>query len=124
GSGDTGDEFKDPLHPYAEDLDILGQGSLFQLLSTARTRMGKTCLAQWLLSPAGPGEIEERQAAVAELKRKLDFREDLAVAGESERIDAHPEQLAQWAREHSGLKEGGWWALLLAILGVATLVYG
>jgi hypothetical protein len=124
GSGETGDEFKDPLHPYAEDLDILGQGSLFQLLSTARTRMGKACLAQWLLTPAGPGEIEARQAAVAELKRKLDFREDLAVMGESERIEAHPEQLAQWAREHSGLNEGGWWALLLAALGAATLVYG
>ena len=41
GSGETGDEFKDPLHLYAEDLDILGEGSLFQLLSMARTKMGK-----------------------------------------------------------------------------------
>ena len=124
GSGETGGEFKDPLHPYADDLDILGQGSLFQLLCTARTRMGKARLAWWLLAPAGAREIQERQEAVAELKRKLDLREDLAVAGESERIEAHPEELAQWAQEHSGLKEGAWWALLLAALGVATLVCG
>jgi Flp pilus assembly protein TadB len=124
GSGDTGDEFKDPLHLYAQDLDILGEGSLFQLLSTARTRMGKQCLAQWLLAPAGPQEILARQAAIAELKHKLDFREDLAVVGESERIQAHPESLTRWAQERSGLKDGWWWALLLTALNIAALVYG
>jgi hypothetical protein len=123
GTGDTGDEFKDPLHLYAEDLDILGHGSLFQLLSTARTRMGRQCLARWLLTPAGPQEIQERHAAIAELKTKLDFKEDLAVAGENERIEAHPEALAQWAKEFSGLKDGRWWALLLAVLSLAALVY-
>jgi hypothetical protein len=123
GTGDTGDEFKDPLHLYAEDLDILGHGSLFQLLSTARTRMGRKCLARWLLTPAGPQEIQERQSAIAELKPKLDFKEDLAVAGESERIQAHPEALAQWAKDLSGLKDGRWWALLLAALNLAALVY-
>ncbi len=123
GTGETGDEFKDPLHLYAEDLDILGHGSLFQLLSTARTRMGRQSLARWLLTPAGPQEIEERQSSIAELKPKLDLREDLAVAGESERIQAHPEALAQWAKDLSGLKDGRWWALLLAALNIAALVY-
>src|SRR5262249_3741297 len=124
GAGDTGDEFKDPLHLYAEDLDILGPGSLFQLLSTARTRMGRGCLARWLLAPAGLQEIQARQAAVAELKQKLDLREELAVAGESERIDAHPEALVEWAKDVSTLKDGRWWALLLAALNLAALVYG
>jgi hypothetical protein len=123
GIGDTGDEFKDPLHLYAEDLDILGEGSLFQLLSTARTRMGRQCLARWLLAPAAPHEIQERQAAIAELKPKLNFREELAVAGESQRIDAHPEALSQWGKEQSGLKDGRWWAMPLAALNLAALVY-
>ena len=112
GSGETGEEFKDPLHLYAEDLDILGEGSLFQLLSTARTNMGKQCLARWLLNHADVQEIQNRQAAVAELKPRLDFREDLAVSGESERIAAKPEALIAWAREESGLQRwplvGGW----------------
>src|SRR6476659_3939835 len=124
GSGETGEEFKDPLHLYAEDLDILGESSLFQLLSTARTKMGKQCLARWLLTHADIQEIQERQAAVAELKSRLDFREDLAVSGESERIAAKPEALIAWAREESGLKDGRWWALGLAILSMAALVFG
>jgi hypothetical protein len=124
GSGETGDEFKDPLHLYAEDLDILGDGSLFQLLSTARTNMGKQCLARWLLTHAELPEIRERQAAVAELKSRLDLREDLAVAGDSERIAAKPEPLVAWAREESGLKDGRWWAAALAALNIAALVVG
>ncbi|HEV8493807.1 MAG TPA: mismatch repair protein [Candidatus Angelobacter sp.] len=124
GSGETGDEFKDPLHLYAEDLDILGDGSLFQLLSTARTNMGKQCLARWLLTHAELPEIRERQTAVAELKSRLDLREDLAVAGESERIAAKPEPLVAWAREESGLQDGRWWVAALAALNIAALVIG
>ena len=124
GSGETGEEFKDPLHLYAEDLDILGEGSLFQLLSTVRTNMGKQCLARWLLNHADVQEIQNRQAAVAELKSRLDFREDLAVSGESERIAAKPEALIAWAREESGLRDGRWWATGLAILSMAALVVG
>ena len=124
GSGETGEEFKDPLHLYAEDLDILGEGSLFQLLSSARTNMGKQCLARWLLNHAGVPEIQNRQAAVAELKSRLDFREHLAVSGESERIAAKPEALITWSREEGGLKDGRWWAAALAILSIAALVFG
>lgn len=124
GSGETGDEFKDPLHLYAEDLDILGEGSLFQLLSTARTNMGRQRLARWLLTHASVQEVQERQSAVAELKAKLDLREDLAVTGESERIAAKPEALVRWARAESGLQDGRWWAAALAVLNIAALVYG
>jgi hypothetical protein len=127
GTGDTGDEFgaefKDPLHLYAEDLDILGPASLFQLLSTARTNMGRQRLAQWLLNHAEVEEVRQRQLAVAELKDKLDLREDLSVTGESERIAAHPEALARWAREESGLKDAAWWYAILAAVSIAALVY-
>lgn len=123
GSGDTGDEFKDPQHPYADDLDILGQGSLFQLLSTARTRMGRQQLANWLLAPASIQEIEQRKAAIVEFKQKVTLREDLLVAGEGERIQAHPEKLVSWAQEGSGLKDGRWWTMLLGIVSMTALVY-
>jgi hypothetical protein len=34
-------EFRDADHPYADDLDLFGPGSLFQLLSLCRTPMGE-----------------------------------------------------------------------------------
>ena len=52
GTGATGERFSEPAHPYAEDLDLFGRGSLFELLSTARTHVGEETLAEWLRTPA------------------------------------------------------------------------
>src|SRR5262249_12390490 len=49
---ERGDQFRQPDHFYAEDLDIFGQGSLFQLVNETATRLGESVLAQWLSSAA------------------------------------------------------------------------
>ena len=81
GRGIDGDNFQPDNHPYASDLDVFGTGSLFELLCTARSGVGRATLARWLLHPAACGEVTERQAAVAELRDKLDLREDWASVG-------------------------------------------
>src|SRR5262245_55494109 len=48
GTGITGERFADDHHLYANDLDLFGRGSLFELLSIARTRSGEDVLAGWL----------------------------------------------------------------------------
>src|SRR5690606_14888136 len=67
GRGSAGERFRDPDHPYAEDLDLFGPGSLFELLCRARTAAGEEMLAAWLLAPAPPEVVRARQAAAAEL---------------------------------------------------------
>jgi hypothetical protein len=99
GAGETGERFLDKAHPYAEDLDLFGKASLFELLCTARTRMGEETLAHWLLAPADPEVVRMRHAAVTELGPMLDLREDLAVLGEDVRTGVHPEALAAWGEE-------------------------
>jgi len=96
GTGETGEGFRDTRHPYAEDLDLFGQGSLFQLLCTARTRAGERTLASWLREPAVPDSIRARQAAVEELRQRIDLREDLALLGSDVRVGLHPEELRSW----------------------------
>src|SRR4029434_9025821 len=66
GTGQPGERFRDDNHLYANDLDLFGPGSLFELLSIARTRDGEARLAGWLTTPASPAEIAARQDAVAE----------------------------------------------------------
>jgi hypothetical protein len=97
GTGDTGDRFLDPAHPYARDLDIFGKGSLFEFLCTVRTRAGEQTLARWLLHAALPEEIRSRQAAITEMRDGLRFRERLFIAGESVRLGVRPDALASWA---------------------------
>lgn len=123
GKGETGDRFLDPLHPYARDLDLFGQGSLFEYLSTARTRGGEETLARWLLSPSEPQDLKIRHEAVRELAPELDLREHLAVLGEDIRVGVHPEALAAWGAEPPRLVSRGRWvgAGILSVLGIGTL---
>ena len=86
GSGETGERFLNPAHPYARDLDLFGAASLFELLCTARTRAGEETLAAWLLSAAPVDEILARQSAVRDLTDRVSFREKLFLLGETVRV--------------------------------------
>ena len=124
GTGEAGERFRAPQHPYAEDLDVFGPGSLFELLCAARTREGEERLAGWLLAPAAPGEVRARQAAVAELRERLDLREDLAVLGEDVRAGLHADPLRRWGEAppvfaHPGLLRA--FAALLSLQSLAAL---
>jgi hypothetical protein len=125
GTGATGERFRNPKHVYADDLDIFGAGCLFELLSTARLPMGEEFLARWL-SAASPIEaIRERHGVAAELRDKLDLREELALVGEDLRIRLDPGSLVNWA-EGKPLLHGGALRIvtaLLATLAVATGAY-
>lgn len=103
GAGETGDAFLDPAHPYARDLDIFGKGSLYELFCTARTSAGQRILADWFLFPAALGEIQARQAAVTELRARLDLRESLAISGEDVRSTVHADSMTTWAESKSAV---------------------
>lgn len=96
GTGETGLRFLDEHHLYAQDLDLFGDGSLFQLLCGARTSIGEQTLVDWLLAPAASDTIRARQDSVTELATKLDLREDIAVLSEDVRKGDDPLRLAAW----------------------------
>ena len=113
GLGQPGERFTTLDHIYAADLDLFGRGSLFELLSVARTRMGEDALARWLLSPASASDIHARQAGVMDLRERLDLREEMAVLGEDARVGVNPEALLAWAEAPNRLSQG-----LLVAVGV------
>ena len=77
--GPDGSRYRNPDHPYADDLDLFGTGSLFQLVSCCRTRLGEDRLAAWLLTAADGPTVLARQAAVAELRSRFDLRESVGL---------------------------------------------
>jgi len=106
GQGETGDRFRVADHVYADDLDIFGRGSLYELLCTVRTIQAEEMLCRWLLQPAVSGAVSDapstreavirRQQAVAELRPHLQLREDLFLVGDLVRRDVHPAELVAW----------------------------
>jgi MutS domain V len=120
GKGQTGELFVDAHHEYSADLDLFGRGGLFELLSTARTRVGEETLAKWLLSPATPSQIGERHTALRELRDQMDLREDLAVLGEDASVGVHPEELLRWAEAPKQMKPE-WIQWAAPVLGIAAI---
>lgn len=121
GKGTSGSTYADEPHLYAKDLDLFGEGSIFELLCTARTRSGEDRLAQWLCAPAGRTEILRRQDAVDELRNLVDLREDLALLGPDVRSTVNPDFISRWATTPSQLSSAGA-RVIAAILMVATIV--
>jgi hypothetical protein len=96
GQGSTGAEFIDPGHVYAQDLNVLGDASLFELLSTVRSGVGKHGLAKYLLDASTPEETLLRQQAVRELRDRTDLREAVAALGPHEFSESSWETFTEW----------------------------
>jgi hypothetical protein len=121
GRGNPGNRFRDAHHPYSGDLDLFGHGSVFELLSAARTTPGEATLARWLLNPADAATVRARQEAVRELASMLDLRERLAIVGEEIRQELVAEELTEWARTPHG-HERRWAPWLGAALAVVNML--
>src|ERR1700761_3983117 len=96
GTGNPDAQFLESGHIYAEDLDVFGKGSLFELTATVRTASGEQTLADWFRTVAARAEAVLRQDGVRELANRLDLREDLALLGEDVRAEVRESSLAAW----------------------------
>src|SRR5579864_3004278 len=95
---------RDRSLPLARDLDLYGRASLFQLLGTAHTPAAKALLRDWLEGAAPPPEVGARQAAVAELAERIDFRQLLEASVRG--MERHPpdcEPFLRWAEDEPWL---------------------
>lgn len=118
GHGPTGEGLLPAEHLFAADLDLLGPGSLFELLCTARTSVGRRTLAGWLLAPATVPVVRRRQAAVEDLREHLDLREALDLAGDELDRELDPSQLVAWGHAPPAIppdRAGRWRALAFGI---------
>jgi hypothetical protein len=95
-SGFAGEEFGGPNHVYAADLNVLGEGSLFELLCIARTSIGRRGLANYLLEAPAVEETRVRQDAVRELRERTDLRENVATLGEFEFLESRHDTFDDW----------------------------
>lgn len=96
----SGTEFVDAHHPYTHDLDIFGDGSLFQAINRCHTNHGKKKLAIALSSLLdSKEEISMRQESIRELKSKIDFRQHVEAAGwEVGESPTDREELLAWIK--------------------------
>jgi hypothetical protein len=126
GRGFAGEEFREEDHPFADDLDLFGEGSLFELLAVTQTGIGRATLADWMKAPAPRSEVLARQAAVAELRDRLQLREAVQLAGAhsfspcerdvfSRWLEPPPQPFPAWVRVVAGVLPLVWSGAAIAI---------
>jgi DNA mismatch repair ATPase MutS len=96
GKGVSGEEFHQPAHLYETDLNLFGEGSLFELLCTARTQAGRERLGSYLLSLPSRDETIARQQAVQELEPRADLREKISLLGKFSFLDCDWTPIGEW----------------------------
>lgn len=116
-----------PNHPFALDLDLLGDYALHRLLDTAATRDGSQRLLEWLLDTAPEaGTIQLRQALVQELVPLARFRDRLALqarlAGRDQADHWAADKVRAWLAEPPPGPGARRLLLLLAGLGLINLL--
>ena len=95
---DNGSAFQQENHPYAYDLDILGERSLFHYLNRTHTFLGRKLLAERLLSPT-PERILNTQKQIQALTPNLDWRQTFTAY--TQQIDDSEDfytKLSVWAK--------------------------
>ena len=110
----------------ARDLDLVGRASLFQLLNLAHTPRGIEMLRDWILEPASPEIVVNRQQSVAELAPEFDLREELVSRGHMLASGlAGPEAFTRWAEAppySDSRPVRKWVATLLPLVTLSSLL--
>jgi len=81
-SFNNGENFIDREHSYSYDLDLFGEGSLFQYLNRTITLVGRELLAKRLLSTnCTDHKIRTKQKVISELTPKIQWRQNFMATG-------------------------------------------
>ncbi|MDO9574637.1 MAG: hypothetical protein Q7I94_06545, partial [Candidatus Contubernalis sp.] len=97
---EAGSKYIDPRHPYSTDLNLFGQGSLFQYINSTSSFRGEIILVEHLNSPGKFEEIRPRLEAVLDLASRLDFRQHFQAAGMDTFFKQQdPEEIAAWVEK-------------------------
>lgn len=119
--GQTGSEFAVAGHSWSSDLDVFGEGSLFQKLNQCSTLPGQRKLAEWLTTVPSEAEIQTRQIQAESLKDHLELRERLAAIDRDVDWKAAEKALSGWISENP--TQFPKWALWGArALGITSLI--
>ncbi|MDP1621418.1 MAG: hypothetical protein Q8M08_03675 [Bacteroidales bacterium] len=118
-----GNEFINHDHPYTHDLDVFGQGSLFQYANRTSTIFGRKRLADYFSNAFQySNELLKRQQAVSELSANIGFRQQLQLIfiGE-ETSDRDFVTLNTWLNREGGMQWSRFMKVISWILPAFTI---
>jgi hypothetical protein len=119
-----GSEYLNTDHFFSYDLDLFGEGSLFQFINRTSTISGQQKLADWLIKPPiQKEEIAKKQDAIRELSQIPEWRLNFLANGQmfEETIEMHDE-IVSWAGLELKIKNDASLKWLLYVIPGLTLI--
>jgi len=120
----NGTEFLNTDHFFSYDLDLFGEGSLFQFINRTSTISGLQKLAGWLIKPPiRKEEIANKQDAIRELSEIPEWRLNFLANGQmfEESSEMHDE-IVSWAQLDLKFKNAVTIKWLLFLIPALTLI--
>lgn len=114
---DGGKEYLDSNHAFIDDLDIFGDNSLFKIINTCATEGGRKELADVLKRKTifNEKQILERQKAIKELAYKVDWRQQLIVAGNLKKIKKREGNIDEFIRWNKSSNRTSYISSIIAV---------
>lgn len=120
---DKGEEYIDTDHNYSNDLDIVGDNSIFQFLNVSNTHTGRKMFSEDLLYPEkNIDEMKKRQEAIRELSGEIDLVQEIEYLTLKEKKNLKaPDQLIEYAESNSTVVENKHIKSIIRILPIFTI---
>ncbi|XOV66646.1 MAG: DNA mismatch repair protein MutS [Fluviicola sp.] len=97
---DNGNQFIHEEHDFNQDIDLFGEGSLFQWLDRTALKNGKFTLANWFNSN-DIEDIKNKQAAVQELSDWAEWRQEFTATAAMIKSEMQSEDVNRWMQNHT-----------------------
>lgn len=120
----NGAEFLNTDHFFSYDLDLFGEGSLFQFINRASTISGQQKLADWLIKPSiVKEEIAQKQDAIRELSQIPEWRLNFLANGQMfDDTTAMHNEILSWSELELELKNAVSIKWMLYVIPLLTLI--
>lgn len=97
---DGGDKWVSDMHYYNQDIDLYGQGSIFQLLNRTASKNGERQLAN-LLNANDVAAIAQKQALIIELKGQPKWRQQFQTSLSMIESEVEHDEIEHWIQNYT-----------------------
>jgi DNA mismatch repair ATPase MutS/ribosome-associated translation inhibitor RaiA len=119
----AGEEFKNSLHHFSQDIDLFGNRSFFQYLNRSALASGINKLAQ-LLTRNDIGFIPRKQNSIRELATKVKFRQDFSAIAKLVKVETSTQTILQWLKGYQTFVPSfiSWLPKVFSFLSIAVVL--
>lgn len=96
---ENGEKYIAPNHPFNQDIDLFGNGSLFQRVNRTATNQGEVFLANWF-NDNSTENVLEKQKAIQELAEKTEWRHHFIATAQLNKDKNISNEKIQWLQEY------------------------